>query len=215
MVQRYKSPHEEALKQIEPIDSSQISPTLAPMCWLNTIEDCYSRQLSVGDEVVFVEVEEMDGEWGLLEEASVRTSGGWLLVYSITDRSSFKSAQNWAKRLGLNVTWSMIDKFWRAVGGSLLRPNPCFDKLNSEGQAFAAKFGTVYIETSAKLDVNVDMAFVQLIKHIKQHENRIPSGSRTGITKAILPITKEKRGSIGKRLAYTRPIFRTYRPDGL
>ncbi|PVG01534.1 ras-domain-containing protein, partial [Serendipita vermifera] len=133
-----------------------------------TIEDCHHKQLNVDGEALFVEVVEMDGEWGLLDEASVRAPGGWLLLYSITDRSSFESTQIWAKRL--------LSIYGEEHAPLVILGTKCdleYERqvLESEGQAFAAKLGTIYIETSAKLDVNVDAAFVRLIKLIKQHEN--------------------------------------------
>jgi hypothetical protein len=40
----------------------------------------------------------------------------------------------------------------------------------AEGRAFAAKVNALYMETSAKSDINVEAAFVDLVKLIRERE---------------------------------------------
>ncbi|PVG01520.1 hypothetical protein CPB86DRAFT_77471 [Serendipita vermifera] len=76
---------------------------------------------------------------------------GYLLTYSITSQESFEKLDVW---LGRCATWNAKDK------SRLL------------GRAFADELNIPHIETSAKTGKNAEVAFINLVKLIKEHEKR-------------------------------------------
>ncbi|PVG01521.1 ras-domain-containing protein [Serendipita vermifera] len=93
---------------------------------------------------------------------------GYLLAYSIAHRGSFENLKIWA------------DTLLRMRGESppiMVVGTKCDRELDrevtiQEGLEFATKLHGLRIETSAKLDVNVDAAFMDLVKLVRRRRNQ-------------------------------------------
>ncbi len=93
---------------------------------------------------------------------------GILLIYDITARDSFKELENWLGEVERNATPQVL---------KILIGNKCdLDEQRQitvdEGEAFAARNGMKFIETSAKNNTNVNEAFEALAKIMVESSNK-------------------------------------------
>ncbi|KAH9519576.1 Ras GTPase ras2 [Bulinus truncatus] len=101
-------------------------------------------------------------EYSSLRDLYVRAGNGFVIIYSITDRQSFKEAEaiyNWLKRLKSEIPNAILvankqDLLTEATVSS------------QEGIELANKMGIHFYETSAKTGSNVKEAFVGLVHTI-------------------------------------------------
>lgn len=92
-----------------------------------------------------------------------RNAHGIILVYDVTNRESFLNVKLWLQE---------IDKYGQEKVSILLVGNKTdleADQvvMTNEGREFAKKYGTHFIETSAKDDSNVSEAFTLLAREIQ------------------------------------------------
>lgn len=108
----------------------------------------------------------------------MRTGEGFLLVYSITSRSSFEEVSTFHQQiLRVRVMSSCAnlqvkDKDYFPV---VVVANKCDLEYERqvqphEGRDLAKRFGAQCIETSAKQRVNVDDAFVAVVRAIRRYQ---------------------------------------------
>ncbi|KZP15784.1 ras protein [Athelia psychrophila] len=122
-----------------------------------TIEDAYRKQIVVDNKMCFVE------EYATLRDQWVREGQGFILVYSITSRSTFD-------RLGA-FRQSML-RVKRLKPIFILVGNKC-DKTHErevskeEGAALATSFGCTFVEASAKTAHNVEHLFTTLVRLLR------------------------------------------------
>jgi len=158
-----------------------------------TIEDSYRKQMMVDGEPVVIEVLDTAGqeEYTALRDQWIREGDGFLLIYSIASRSSFERIQVFHEEIRLvkdDLDRSVREK--KAPLPIVVIGNKC-DVLDrdrqvslEEGSRLATTLGSYpFYETSAKLGLNVESAFVnavQLVQNLQvgsQNAARRPSGS--------------------------------------
>jgi len=130
-----------------------------------TIEDAYRKQLVVDNRMCFVEVIDTAGqeEYATLRDQWVREGEGFILVYSITSRSTFDR---------LEVFRQSMLRVKRQKPIFMLVGNKC-DKTyerevsKEEGIALARSFGCEFMETSAKTPQNVERLFTSLVRALR------------------------------------------------
>lgn len=93
---------------------------------------------------------------------------GILLVYDVTDRSSFMSLKNWMRQIELNAKENVP---------KIMVGNKC-DKTDrkvtyEEGEKVAKDFGVPFMETSAKEDINVNEVFKNLTIRIMDQYDKL------------------------------------------
>ncbi|KAJ3279345.1 Ras GTPase [Blyttiomyces sp. JEL0837] len=131
-----------------------------------TIEDSYRKQCNIDGENAVLDVLDTAGqeEYSAMREQYMRSGEGFLLVYSITSRSSFEEIYQFHQQI-LRVK----DRDWFPV---VLVGNKA-DLENEravgvqEGREAARAFGCTFLETSARARVNVDEAFFALVRAIR------------------------------------------------
>lgn len=101
-----------------------------------------------------------------MQDQWIRSGEGFLLVYSITDRASFQKIRTFHKSI-LRV----VDKDRSPI---VIVGNKCdleFERQVGmhEGRDLAKQLNCVFIETSAKLRINVDEVFYTLVREIRRH----------------------------------------------
>ncbi|KAJ3926590.1 MAG: ras protein [Lentinula lateritia] len=133
-----------------------------------TIEDSYRKQCVIDDEVALLDVLDTAGqeEYGAMREQYMRTGEGFLLVYSITSRNSFEEISTFHQQIlrvkdqdtfPVVVVANKCDlEYERQVG-------------MNEGRDLAKHFGCKFVETSAKVRINVDQAFQDLVREIRKY----------------------------------------------
>jgi len=146
-----------------------------------TIEDAYMKKCIIDNEEVLLSVLDTAGQddYTAMREHYMRPGEGFLLVYSITDRSSFQELEVFYEQI-LRVKDK--DFFPMIVVGTKCDLEYDRQVDSSEGRALAAKLRGRHIETSAKMRINVDAAFTELVKLIKsyekeQYQTRLPARS--------------------------------------
>lgn len=133
-----------------------------------TIEDSYRKQCVIDEEVALLDILDTAGqeEYSAMREQYMRTGEGFLLVYSIIDKNSFdeiKGFQSQILRVKDTVSFPMI-----LVGNKADLEN---ERAVSEEErnTVAKQLKIKSIETSAKLRVNVDQCFYELVRQIRRH----------------------------------------------
>lgn len=148
-----------------------------------TIEDSYRKQCIIDEEVALLDVLDTAGqeEYGAMREQYMRTGEGFLLVYSITSRSSFEEVSTFHQQI-LRVK----DKDYFPV---VVVANKCDLEYERqvqphEGRDLAKRFNAQCIETSAKQRVNVDEAFIAVVRAIRRFQKESGPPPVTSPTKA-------------------------------
>ena len=93
---------------------------------------------------------------------------GILLIFDITSRDSFKELENWLAEVEKNASTQIL---------KILIGNKCDleeerEISKDEGEAFAMRNGMQYIETSAKINTNVNEAFEALSKIMVEYYSK-------------------------------------------
>ena len=117
-------------------------------------------------------------------------SHGILLVYDITNRDSFKNLENWLIEIEKNASENVLKIL---IGNK----NDLVDEreINAdEGQAFANRNGMQFIETSAKMNTNVNEAFEALARLMMNFNSQKSQPNNK-------PETKKIKASSGKDLS--------------
>ncbi|TPX68775.1 hypothetical protein SpCBS45565_g02872 [Spizellomyces sp. 'palustris'] len=135
-----------------------------------TIEDSYRKQVVIDELPCILEVLDTAGqeEYTALRDQWIRDGEGFLLVYSITSRSTFERVERFKQQI---TRVKDMDKVPLMLVG-----NKC-DKLaerevsKEEGQQMARRLKCDFIETSAKTCLNVDKAFYNVVRMIRHQKD--------------------------------------------
>jgi len=118
-----------------------------------------------------------------------RGAQGILLVYDVTDRSTFMSIRNWISQIQMHADVNV---------NKILIGNKCdmADRVvtTEEGEALAREYNIHFYETSAKQDINVEKAFMTIATDVK---NRllVDGGSAGGAAGIRVNAAKQERRS--------------------
>ncbi|KAI7861413.1 ras-like protein 1 [Spinellus fusiger] len=144
-----------------------------------TIEDSYRKQCVIDGETALLDVLDTAGqeEYSAMREQYMRNGEGFLLVYSITSRMSFEEIETFYQQI---CRVKDRDYFPMVLVANKSDLESDRQVSTSEGRDLAKKFGSQFIETSAKQRDNVDEAFFEVVKDIrrfnKEQENHGGNG---------------------------------------
>ncbi|KAL4189006.1 hypothetical protein AMTRI_Chr08g163340 [Amborella trichopoda] len=126
--------------------------------------------------------------------AYYRGAMGILLVYDVTDESSFNNIRNWIRNIEQHAS-DNVNKI--LVGNKADMDESKRAVPTSRGQALADEFGIKFFETSAKTNLNVEQVFFSIARDIKQRladtdarpepAIRIPGGGEVPVTNGQPP----------------------------
>ncbi|XP_038684292.1 ras-related protein RABE1c-like isoform X2 [Tripterygium wilfordii] len=97
--------------------------------------------------------------------AYYRGAMGILLVYDVTDESSFNNIRNWIRNIEQHAS-DNVNKI--LVGNKADMDESRRAVPTSSGQALADEYGIKFFETSAKTNFNVEQVFFTIARDIKQ-----------------------------------------------
>ena len=110
-----------------------------------------------------------------------RGSHGIFLIYDITNRDSFKNLENWLIEIEKNASQNVL-KILIGNKSDLVDDR---EIKKEEGQAFANRNGMKFIETSAKMNTNVNEAFETLAKLMMEFSNEKKTLNTKNETKVL------------------------------
>ncbi|KAI9296340.1 ras-like protein, partial [Neoconidiobolus thromboides FSU 785] len=152
-----------------------------------TIEDSYRKQLSLPDGDVELDILDTAGqeEYSAMRGQYICSGDGFLLVYSIDSHDAFEEVKAIYSQI-------LLAKQDQSIIPVILIGNKC-DLINSravpiyEAQGLAQSWKIPFIETSAKLDLNIKESFVQLVYMMRKYRNSIgilppPSAARSNFS---------------------------------
>ncbi|XP_022565929.1 ras-related protein RABE1c isoform X2 [Brassica napus] len=97
--------------------------------------------------------------------AYYRGAMGILLVYDVTDESSFNNIRNWIRNIEQHAS-DNVNKILVGNKADMDESNRAVPK--AKGQALADEYGIKFFETSTKTNLNVEEVFFSIAKDIKQ-----------------------------------------------
>ncbi|KAJ3439314.1 ras-like protein rasd [Anaeramoeba flamelloides] len=130
------------------------------------IEDSYRKQLVIEGETCILDIFDTVNEYSMMRDTYLRDSEGFLIVYSIVSRNSFDEVRSFYELI--TRAKDSEDVPIMIVGN---KADLEFDRQVSqcEGMDFAKSLNCSFIETSAKSNLNVEQAFIELVKKINKH----------------------------------------------
>ncbi|KAN0120952.1 ras domain containing protein [Russula decolorans] len=137
-----------------------------------TIEDLYRKECFIDGEETLVDVLDTAGqeEFSAMREHYMLDGEGFLLVYSITERDSFKVIESYHQQI-LRVKDTQAVPIIVVGNKSDLERERRVDMV--EGKFIAEKLGCRFVETSAKLGSNVTETFIDLVCEIRDRNREM------------------------------------------
>lgn len=139
-----------------------------------TIEDSYRKQCVIDDRVAHLDILDTAGqeEFSAMREQYMRTGEGFLLVFSVTDKSSFDEIPRFHTQI-LRVKDK--DEFPMILVGNKSDLENERTVSTAEAQELGRKLKISYLESSAKQRINVDAAFHDLVRSIRRSNEVVES----------------------------------------
>ncbi|EKG21189.1 Ras GTPase [Macrophomina phaseolina MS6] len=191
-----------------------------------TIEDSYRKQVQIDGQSCMLEVLDTAGqeEYTALRDQWIRDGEGFVLVYSISSRSSFARIQKFHHQIqrvkesafSSSPTYPGSPLSSTSAGSGAFGPSPVMlvgnkcDRVTErevstqEGSALARELGCDFVEASAKNCVNVEKAFYDVVRQLRRQRQQAGRNSKSS----------DPKGGKGVRTPTTGPRGdRRYRDD--
>jgi small GTP-binding protein len=161
---------------------------------LPAIEDSYRKQVEVDGKYYTLDILDTAGqeEYSALRDTYMRTGDAFILIYSITDPSSFQEVSEIHEQLLRSLDEDDVPVVLVASKCDL-EEERSISKL--EGQSLANSFGTcTFFESSAKKRVNVEVTFHSVVRLLNQKKQVSCEEPKEKVleNKKILKVKKNK-----------------------
>ncbi|KAJ0979481.1 hypothetical protein J5N97_014955 [Dioscorea zingiberensis] len=130
--------------------------------------------------------------------AYYRGAMGILLVYDVTDESSFNNIRNWIRNIEQHAS-DNVNKI--LVGNKADMDESKRAVPTSKGQALADEYGIKFFETSAKTNLNVEQVFFSIARDIKQRLAETDTKAEDRTIKISKPDQAAGEGKAPERMA--------------
>jgi len=140
-----------------------------------TIEDNYRHQVEVDNTNYILEILDTAGteQFAQLRNLYVKNGMGFVLVYSVTSKSSFLEISELREQI---VRVKETTEVPVVVVGNKVDLEDQRQVPRKEAEQLCRSFGCEYIESSAKINTNIDMIFYTLVRLITA---KMPKRGRT------------------------------------
>ncbi|XP_039289032.1 ras-like protein 2 [Nilaparvata lugens] len=134
-----------------------------------TIEDSYTKQCVIDDIPAKLDILDTAGqeEFSAMREQYMRSGEGFLLVFAVTDRASFDEIYKFHRQI-LRV--KDRDEFPMLMVGNKADLEHQRVVAVAEAQNLSRQLKVPYIECSAKLRMNVDQSFHELVRIVRKFQ---------------------------------------------
>lgn len=155
-----------------------------------TIEDSYQKQCVIDGTVAKLDILDTAGQetFSAMREQYMRSGEGFLLVFSLSDRRSFEQAVTFHREI-LRV--KDRDEFPILLVGNKADLDSQRAVSGEEAQGLANQLKIPYIECSAKMRMNVDQSFHELVRIVRRFQvlerpdsvnsNHVTDGQNDGV----------------------------------
>ena len=127
--------------------------------------------------------------YNAVSSQTLKLADGYILVFSVDDRSTLERINFWIKSIENNV--KIREKALILVGNKIDKERT----ISHEANSFAKKYKLKYFETSAKTGYGVDKAFNQIYKDIYELNKKLDKPNSQNIK---LEEIKNKDNDLGK-----------------
>src|SRR3990167_7477732 len=135
-----------------------------------TIEDSYRKQVTIDKVTCLLDILDTAGQDEYLAKVYIPHALGFLLVYSVSSRSSFEMLQkHHLPQIKLSATSANY-----VVLGNKCDLEECREVSIIEGYEFAASINALFFETSAKYAINIHEAVFDLVRLVWQNRGDEP-----------------------------------------
>jgi len=128
--------------------------------------DTMTKEVVVDARVVTLQIWDTAGQerFRTITTAYYRGAMGILLVYDVTDESSFNNIRNWIRNIEQHAS-DNVNKI--LIGNKADMDESKRAVPTAKGQALADEYGIKFFETSAKTNLNVEQVFFSIARDIK------------------------------------------------
>eukprot|EP01100_Stratorugosa_tubuloviscum_P005775 TRINITY_DN255_c0_g2_i1.p1 TRINITY_DN255_c0_g2~~TRINITY_DN255_c0_g2_i1.p1 ORF type:complete len:189 (-),score=98.38 TRINITY_DN255_c0_g2_i1:191-757(-) len=132
-----------------------------------TIEDSYRKQVSVDDETCILDILDTAGqeEYSVMRDQYINTGQGFMLVFSVTTRNSFKNLAELRDRI---LQMKDTESFPIVLIGNKCDLDKDRQVPTNEGKELATSWHVPFLEASAKSRINVEESFFELVREIRK-----------------------------------------------
>ena len=133
-----------------------------------TIEDSYRKQVVIDEKVTILDILDTAGqeEYSAMREQYMRTGEGFLLVYSVTSRTSFEELMTYYQQIQRVKDADYIPV---VVVGNKSDLEDERQVSYEDGSYLAKQMNAPFLETSAKQAIHVEDAFYTLVRLVRDN----------------------------------------------
>lgn len=146
-----------------------------------TIEDSYRKQVVIDDKVNVLDILDTAGqeEYSAMREQYMRTGEGFLLVYSVTSKTSFDELMTYYQQI---QRVKDVDYVPIVVVGNKSDLEEERQVAYEDGANMAKQMNAPFLETSAKQAINVDEAFYTLVRLVRDEGGAYNQSAKRNVT---------------------------------
>eukprot|EP01115_Flamella_aegyptia_P001911 TRINITY_DN131_c0_g1_i1.p1 TRINITY_DN131_c0_g1~~TRINITY_DN131_c0_g1_i1.p1 ORF type:complete len:209 (-),score=61.90 TRINITY_DN131_c0_g1_i1:87-674(-) len=156
-----------------------------------TIEDSYRKQVVIDGDTCLLEILDTAGqeEFTALRDQWIRDCEGFVIIYSITSRTSFEQVSVFKEQV---MRVKDADKLPIMLVGNKCDLEDKREVEPKEGEDLSKAIGCHFKEASAKTRINVEEAFYDLVREIRHTQESGGSSSAAPVEENKKP--KKKSG---------------------
>lgn len=146
-----------------------------------TIEDSYRKQCAIDGETCILDILDTAGqeEYSAMRDQYMRTGQGYALVYAVSSMSSFKEMRVFREAI---LRAKDADNVPMVLFGNKCDVPPSLKQVTTaDGQLAGKEFNCPFFETSAKMRINVESAFFQLVREVRKQSGAYKDKKKSAI----------------------------------
>eukprot|EP01027_Heterolobosea_sp_BB2_P022403 GEZU01032981.1.p1 GENE.GEZU01032981.1~~GEZU01032981.1.p1 ORF type:complete len:161 (-),score=60.74 GEZU01032981.1:251-733(-) len=130
-------------------------------------------------------------EYAVLRDQYWRTGDGFLMVYDITNSSSFDEIENFYEQI---CRAKDVDNYPIVVVGNKCDLNDQRVVTKTNGKELCTKCDWPFFETSAKERINVEESFYELVRDIRRFKQAVEQDTAAAAATGAAPAPGKKKG---------------------